>query len=112
MYSNIAIRMCDICGAPDLFYQRSAPLRRTSARRFAVSRPARRPPAPPRQTDLRPTACIDLHAARATTLAAILPTLETLLRRTHPRNSITNLGPAKLGYSFFRPIGLIIIAVA
>lgn len=54
-------------------------------------------------------------AAAALTLVAILlakwVVLEMLLSRSHLHKSISDLAPAKVGYYFFNPIGLIIIAV-
>jgi hypothetical protein len=53
--------------------------------------------------------------AAALTLVAILlakwVVLEMLLSRSHLHKTIADLAPAKVGYYFFNPIGLIIIAV-
>jgi hypothetical protein len=55
------------------------------------------------------------YAAAVLTLVAILlaklVVLEMLLSRTASHRSIANLDPAKLGYYFFSPIGLIIIVI-
>ena len=55
------------------------------------------------------------YAAAALTLVAILlakfMVLEMILSRAHSHRSIADLDPAKLGYYFFSPIGLIIIVI-
>jgi hypothetical protein len=54
-------------------------------------------------------------AAAALTFVAILlakwAVLEMLLSRSHLHKSVADLDPAKIGFYFFNPIGLIIIAV-